>query len=245
MADFYLPVVWQYTSLDSVNQWLLVPFQHQQKSPIWGAMKKETLFSTKQLNCDRAQLWRMHGCGIAQPWQQHCHENSTAMRQPCGQVPLGLGPSPTREFCSAPCWPYLLCASLHCAVLVWSPLLWAAPYCASFLWPALVCSALHQQDTLVFQLSQGNTVFSLLWTRKVLSHWRDAGLNRQMSLPLIPDRSVPMQMRPPNPHSLICPKVTVLIGQESAVLVGWWRYRWNTAVQLQLDGGKPQFCWLK
>ena len=54
---------------------------------------------------------------------------------------------------------------------------------------------------------------------------------------LVPDWSVLMQIRTPNPHSLTGPKDTVLTGQNRAVLVDW-----NCAV---FGWGKPHSYFLK
>ena len=43
----------------AVNWWLLVPAQCQQQSPIWGVVKKETLFSTN------SSVIMQHGCESA------------------------------------------------------------------------------------------------------------------------------------------------------------------------------------
>lgn len=41
---------------------------------------------------------------------------------------------------------------------------------------------------------------------------------------VVPDWSILMQMRAPNPHSLIAPESTVLIGQDGHALFGQWRF---------------------
>ena len=92
----------------------------QQESSVWGVVKKETLFSAKQLNVI-----------------QHSCENSKAVREPWGQAPLQLD-----SFA-------LLLSGLLCSALGWSALCWAslfcsAPFCASLLRPELVCSALRR-----------------------------------------------------------------------------------------------------
>ena len=38
-----------------------MPIQHQQEPPVWGVVKKKSLFSAKQLNCDTAELWGSPG----------------------------------------------------------------------------------------------------------------------------------------------------------------------------------------
>ena len=67
---------------------------------------------------------------------------------------------------------------------------------------------------------------------------RGADFHRQKSPPLGPDWSDLMQMRTPNPHSLIGPKRTVLIGQNGAALIG------QSCVSL-IGWRKPKSYWLK
>ena len=43
---------------------------HQQESPIWVAVKKETLLIAKQLNCDTGCLWNCSQPAVRQPWSQ-------------------------------------------------------------------------------------------------------------------------------------------------------------------------------
>lgn len=66
-------------NLKTVNQWSLAPIQHQQETLIWGAVKKETLFSAnsstviqqgrmavEQINSVLySSIMRQHGCGTA------------------------------------------------------------------------------------------------------------------------------------------------------------------------------------
>lgn len=66
-------------NLKPVNQWSLAPIQHQQETLIWGAAKKETLFSAnsstviqqgrvaaEQINSVLySSIMRQHGCGTA------------------------------------------------------------------------------------------------------------------------------------------------------------------------------------
>lgn len=72
---------------------VMASIQHQQESPIWGVVEKETLFRTKQLNCDTAPLWGSPG----------------------------PGPSLARQLCSAPRWSAPFWASLLWSALtpVW------------------------------------------------------------------------------------------------------------------------------
>lgn len=67
-------------------------------SPIWDEVKKKTLFSVKQLNCDTAQL---------------CKQSSKAVRQAAGARPLS-----GRQLCFVPCWSALLCFGLLLSVPV-------------------------------------------------------------------------------------------------------------------------------
>ena len=75
----------------AVNQWSLAPIQGQQGSPLWGVVKKETLFSTY------SSLIMQHSCEtsmvVGQSWAQPPQASS---------VPL----------CSGLCWsvPPLLCS---------------------------------------------------------------------------------------------------------------------------------------
>ena len=94
-------------------------------------VRKETLFSAKQLNCDTGS------------W-----EDSMAVRQPPGQVALGPGPSPLALLCSAPRWAAVLLATLLGAALVCSAVLWAAQFCASLLWPVQVRFTLPWQENI-------------------------------------------------------------------------------------------------
>lgn len=72
-----------------------------------------------------------------------------------------------------------------------------------------------------FTSSWRNTNFSLSWNGKMssLTPMR-TDLYRQKSRPLVPDWSIVMKMRTPNPYSLIDPKGTVPIGQNRAILIG-------------------------
>lgn len=74
-------------SWSTVNQWLVL-IQCHQESPIFGAVKKETLASAKQLNCYTGRLW-----GSPQqkwPWHLDLWLHSSAL------LLSGL-------FCPAPC----------------------------------------------------------------------------------------------------------------------------------------------
>ena len=84
---------------------------------------------------------------------------------------------------------------------------------SSLLLASWVCSAL-QRNLQCFSSSWGNAVFRLQWKCKVHSpSQRGACWYRQKSQLLAPDWSTLLQMRTPNPHSLIGPKGSVLIGQ--------------------------------
>lgn len=74
-----------------------------------------------------------------------------------------------------------------------------APFCSSQTAPAQMVQ---------FQLGK----HSFRWILKVccLSH-RVADVFRKKSLPLVPDWSILMKMRTPNPHSLINPKITACL----------------------------------
>ena len=168
--------------------------------------------------------WRrkIYSVQTAQLW------SSTAVKQHGWEVALGQGLSLARQLCSA-----LVCstcsgpATLFCS-------------CACLLPSALVR---HLQ---YFSSSQ-ETVFSVWWKGEVHSQrQRGAHICGHESLPLVPDWSILMQMRIPNPHSLVGPKGTVLIDQNGAVMIGQWRC-WcrDTAAQLQLNREKPQSYCLK
>ena len=143
----------------------------------------------------------------------------------------------------------LLCSLLVCSAPCWSALLllWSAPFCATLLWPALVYSALlcSGVTSLVFQLSQGNTVFSHGWKGKVCSQsQRTADLYGQKSLPLVPDWSVLMQTRIPNPHSLA--QKALLNGQSRTT--GWvelYSFSWMGEASVLLDEIKFQELFFK
>lgn len=55
----------------------------------------------------------------------------------------------------------------------------------------------------------------------------EVGLYRVQFPSLVPDWSVLMHMRTPNPHNLMGPKSTVLIDQNGAALVGQLRCQWG------------------
>ena len=130
---------------------------------------------------------------------QHGCDNSTVWGDP------GPGPSPARQFCSAPCWSALACAAhLHSAPM-------------RHLW----CFRFSQQKA-VFG-GKGN---SALWAR--------ADPYRQMSPPQQPDWPILMQMRTPNPCSLVQKTPSWLIIRDPL----WWlvkKLRENSCIAL-LDG---------
>lgn len=89
----------------------------------------------------------------------------------------------------------------------------------------------------VVQLQLGR--YSLQWKGKVHSLiQRGADYYTKKSPSLVLDWSILMQMRTPNPHSLIGPKSTVLISQNGTALVSLVNGDANEdiAPQFQLDG---------
>lgn len=113
-------------------------------------------------------------------WWYSMAVKTAGLRSDPGARPL------SRQLCPAPCG-----STLHCAdQLPWAQ---SAPFCDRLLWPVLVCST---------QLSQGNTVFcgKAKCALRVREEW--AYMDRS-PLCLVPDWSVFMQMRNPNPHSLV------------------------------------------
>ena len=133
---------------------LLAPIRHQQKSLIWGVLKKETLFTG----------------------------NTSAVKT-------------AQQLCSA---------------IVFFPLLRGNTFMAL---PG------ETQSSLILD-PEGSW---LIWTEVPV---------------LVPDWSILMQMKMLNPHSLIGPKGTVLIGQNTASPTGWS----HTTL---IGWGKPQAYWLK
>lgn len=104
-----------------------------------NVVKKEIWFTAKQFNYDTAWLW-----------------GSSRARRPWGQACVQLS-------CSAP----RRSALPICLVLGWS-----TPLCSGLLHPVPVCSGLGWSahsvpGSLVFQHSQGNTVFCLQWREKM------------------------------------------------------------------------------
>ena len=98
---------------------------------------------------------------------------------------------------------------------------------AGLLCIVLACSALLHQD--IFHVSAQPGRQSLWWKGKLhFQSWREAGLYGQKSPPLVPDWSVLMQMRAPNPQ----------FGQNRATLV---EYSWVAPI----IWGKPQSYQLK
>ena len=151
------------------------------------------------IQCKAAQLWNSTAmewlsCDTAGLWK---HSSCQAALEPGNRGARPL---------SAPFQSALCCTGLlHCA-FVFSIL------CQS----ALLCS---RKMSSMFQLQLGK--HSLEWKGKVCSqNQRGAGLNGQTFRPLVPDWFVSMQMRTPNPHILMGPKGTALIGQNRAVPIG-------------------------
>ena len=93
--------------MSTVNPGLLVPSQCQQESPVWDVVKKETLFSVKQLNFNTAGLWRQEGYKAA------LGPGFSLVRQLCSSPLLN------DMLCSAPSWPVLHCtvSALCCSLL--------------------------------------------------------------------------------------------------------------------------------
>ena len=91
-------------------------------------------------------------------------------------------------------------------------LLWSAPH--TLLPPDLVWSC---ETSSVFQLRLGNCGHQSSVKKKVCSL---------------------SQMRTPNPHSLIGPKYTVLVGWTGAALIGQWRFYWWYSCTALIGSGK-------
>ena len=139
----------------------------------------------------------------------------------------------TAQLCCSPRTGPL--AWLDSSALLLGGLLCYFPVHLALCWSTLLCSG---KTPLVFQLSQGDSVFSLWWEEEVWSQsQRGAGLYGQKSLHLVPDWSLLMQIRTPNPNSLIGPKGTAMVGQNRASLVGW-------SCEASIRWEKPQFYWL-
>lgn len=135
--------MWRFQSLFalvSVKQWLLVPIQCQQRSPFWGVVKEETLFSAEQLSCDTAPMWEQDSCGTTQLWYNMTVKTAQLWGSPRARPLLWLDSSLLLLLV------LLFFALLFCAVLVFS-----------------VCSS---ETSLVLQLSQGDAVFRFPWKGK-------------------------------------------------------------------------------
>ena len=106
---------------------------------------------------------------------------------------------------------------LNCATAVRQPwglaFLWldssalflVALHCPGLLCAVLVCSVLYLSALVRWYFSSaGETVFNLLWKEKVCSQsQRRAGLSGQKFPLLVPNWSVLMEVRTPNPHKKI------------------------------------------
>ena len=107
---------------------------------------------------------------------------TAAVRQP-GWVPSSPGPG---------------ASELNSSAVLLTDLLRSVQVCFAPCWPAPFCSA---EVSLVFQFSQGYSVFTLWWRGKVCSQsQRRAGLSGQKFPLLVPNWSVLMEVRTPNPH---------------------------------------------
>lgn len=145
--------------------------------PNLGCGEEVNFIQCKELNRDTAQLW----------------DSSIVLRLNYEATWLVKWPW-THAFVCLDCfalpWDELVCSSLLCSA------------CSSLVWSGLVRCL-----SLVFQLQQGNTVFSLRWKGTVRSpSQREADSYRQKSLPLVPDWFILMQMKTLNLCSLINPK---------------------------------------
>ena len=142
---------------------------------------------------------------------------STSVRRPWkwggpwGKVALGPGFFLAWQLCSL-----LFCSACSLPVLV------------RHLW----CSA-PAEETQSF-------VFSLWWKGKVCSLSQGGVyLHRWKSPSLVPDWFVLMQMETLNPWSLIGSKDTVLIDQNGAAVIGWWRCWCGYSCTVLIGQGKP------
>lgn len=118
-------------------------------------------------------------------------------------------------------------------------------------WPPWCCTSTLLCSTQARQLpfyssSQGNS----LWWKLTKTYKSGLFLGRrdltyrEKSPALISDRSILMQTRTPNPHTLIGPKSTVLIGSNGAYLIGWWRCKWGYSCAAVIEGGRSSAHWL-
>ena len=129
--------------IHSVSWWSLALIQCQQEPLTWGAVKKETLVSAKQLRCDRAQLWGQYGCSPA------------LGPRGAGAGPLSsrrstlLGPLPVRFT--------LRCSALRCSLL-WRDVfgISAQPERCSLQWEGKVYSKTTLSYLVFFPLSQSS-----------------------------------------------------------------------------------------
>ena len=117
-------------------------------------------------------------------------------------------------------------------------LLWQ-DICSALLHSAPGCTGLFysSKTSLVFYLQPGkHTLQSSVERESVL---RARGEMTYIDRSPSPWLSILVQIKTPNPCSLIGPKSTVLIGQNRTSLIGWRRSLWggNRAALLWLDGG--------
>lgn len=145
--------------------------------------------------------------------------NSMVVRWPWREVALGRGGSAHLHLHL--CWP-VLCQSAPPAVLRPAPV-------------RLQCSS----------SSWGSGTLCLWWIGTVYSpsqRGEDCYTSREKFPSLVPDWFVLMQMSTPDPHRLIGPKSTALIGWNGAALIGQWRcHSYGALIRLR----KLQSYWLK
>ena len=104
-----------------------------------------------------------------------------------------------------------------CSALLLSTVYKSVTLCSALSWSSKTSSVFHLQCV---SSSPRNAFFSKKRTCVHSRSDRGARLNRDKSPPLVPDWLILMQIRTPNPHSLIGPKSTVLTGQNGAALIG-------------------------
>ena len=147
-----------------------------------------------------------------------CDTAQLGKQQGC-RAALGPGPPLPGQFCSAPPWPGLFCVTPVCFVPHWF-----ASLCSGEAFSVFLCSLRK-----TVSCGKGKCT---PWAPGRWGSW-PMGV-----LPLVTNWSILMQMRTPNPCSLIFPKGTVLIGQNRATLIGW-------SCAALIGWGEPQFYWLK
>ena len=105
----------------------------------------------------------------------------------------------------------------------------------------------EREEALVFHLRNcfsARETQSLMETESELCWGRgEADLKREECLCPLTGWSVSMQIKTLNPHSLIGPKNTILIGQNEAALMGQWRCKWGYSCAAPIGWGKSQSHW--